>query len=127
MLRGTVVSGLGRGAQFLALEWVASQLRQHLGLTPFPGTLNLRVGRESREALFVRRAEFLEIADPASPDCPGYLQKVTLRANGRSIDSAYIILPEKTIYDDVLEIISAVSLRQHLALNDGDPVEIDWQ
>ena len=125
MLRGTVVSGLGRGAEFLALGWVASQLHQHLGLTPFPGTLNLRVEPAARAELWARRRQFLRIAHPASPDCPGYLTKVSLRANGRSVDSAWLILPEKTIYDDVIEIIAATSLRDALALSDGDPVEIE--
>ena len=72
-ITGTVVSGLGQGAQFLALEWVACELREKLGLTPFPGTLNLRIVAEARAALFDRRAEFLRIADPSSPECPGYL------------------------------------------------------
>jgi riboflavin kinase, archaea type len=126
--RGQVVSGIGQGAQFLALDWVAAQLRQHLGLTPYPGTLNLRVSAAIRESLFQRRQEFLRIvgphADPASPDCPGYLKEVTLRANGRDSESAYLILPEKSMYQDVLEIIAAVSLRDDLSLSDGVTVEV---
>ena len=124
---GQVVSGIGQGARFLALDWVAAQLQQQFGLTPFPGTLNLRVSPEIRQRLFEQRQEFLRIADPASPDCPGYLQKVILRANGRSCESAYLILPEKTMYEDVLEIIAAVSLRDHLLLSDGDPVEVETE
>jgi CTP-dependent riboflavin kinase len=50
---------------------------------------------------------------------------VTLRANGRSCDSAYLILPELTMYQDVLEIISADRLRETLGLHDGDPVEVE--
>ena len=126
---GHVVSGIGQGAQFLALDWVAAQLRQHLDLAPFPGTLNLRVSPEIRRSLFDRRQEFLRIADPhsgpASPDCPGYLKEITLRANARMYRPAYFILPEKTIHQDVLELIAAVSLREALALQDGDPVAVD--
>ena len=122
---GHVVSGIGQGAQFLALDWVAAQLQQQLGLTPFPGTLNLRVSPEIRQRFVEQRQEFLRIADPASPDCPGYLQKVSLRANGRTCETAYLILPEKTMYEDVLEIIAGVSLRDALALSDGDTVAVD--
>lgn len=122
---GQLVSGIGQGARFLALDWVAEQLRQQLGLTPFPGTLNLRVLPAIREELFQRRREFLCIADPASPDCPGYLQAVRLRANGRMLEPAYLILPEKTMYDDVVEIIAAVNLRDALGLQDSDTVAID--
>ena len=123
-LTGIVASGIGQGAKFLALEWVHHQLRQHLALTPFPGTLNLHVAPRDREALFLQRKQFLQITDPASPDCPGYLRRVTLRANGRSA-GAYLILPEQSHYTDVLEFISAVNLRQQLALNDGDSVEVE--
>ena len=126
---GHVVSGIGQGAQFLALDWVAAQLRQHLDLAPFPGTLNLRVSPEIRRSLFDRRQEFLRIADPhsdpASPDCPGYLKEITLRANGRTSAGCWLVLPEKSVHTDVLEIISAQSLREALALQDGDPVAVD--
>jgi riboflavin kinase len=111
---GWVASGVGRGAEFLRLEWVLEELRQKLGLIPFPGTLNLRVQPEARETLFVRRASFLRIADPAEPTCPGYLQRISLRANGRACRSAYLIL-----------IIAEDNLREALLLKDADPVEME--
>ena len=123
-IQGWVASGVGQGAQFLGLDWVQRELRRHLALAPFPGTLNLRVAAEARDAVFARRENFLRIADPASPDCPGYLKKVILRANGRTCASAYLILPERTMYKDVLEVISAYPLRERLGLKDGDPVEV---
>jgi riboflavin kinase len=122
---GQVVGGMGQGAQFLGLEWVVAQLRMLLDLTAYPGTLNLRVLPESRDKLFSRRQQFLRIADPASPACPGYLTEVTLHANGRRLESAYLILPEKTVYDDVLEFIAPVNLRDTLSLKDGDTVTVD--
>ena len=117
-----VVSGLGQGSQFLALEWVARELRDKLNLTPFPGTLNLRVSRGDRDALFARRHQFTRIADSPTADCPGYLTPVTLRAGDRAAQ-AYLILPEKTHYTDVLEFIAASRLRD--ILNDGDLVAIE--
>ena len=122
---GWVVSGAGRGADFLSLEWVQKELRRQLFLIPYPGTLNLRVPPEDWHALFARRHSFLRIADPASPDCPGYLERVILRANGGVCPSAYLILPELTMYKDVLEIISAYKLRQKLNLQDGDAVDVE--
>ena len=122
---GHVASGVGRGAEFLRVEWVLEELRQKLNLIPFPGTLNLRVEPEARETLYARRESFLRIADPSDPTCPGYLQRVTLRANGRVTGSAYLILPELTMYKDVLEVIAADNLREKLSLKDGDPVEVE--
>ena len=122
---GWVVSGAGRGAEFLSLEWVQKELRRQLFLIPYPGTLNLRVPPEDWHALFGRRHSFLRIADPASPDCPGYLERVILRANGGVCPSAYLILPELTMYKDVLEVISAYNLRQKLNLQEGDAVDVE--
>jgi riboflavin kinase, archaea type len=122
---GHVASGLGQGAEFLRIGWVLEELRQKLGLIPFPGTLNLRVPAAAREAVFARRESFLRIADPDAPTCPGYLCRVTLRANGLVCHSAYLILPELTMYKDVLEVIAEKNLRQTLALQDGDPIEIE--
>ncbi|MGH9785213.1 MAG: DUF120 domain-containing protein, partial [Terriglobia bacterium] len=100
-------------------------LHRNLNLVPFPGTLNLRVPPEVRDALFARRDSFLRIADPSDPICPGYLRRIVLRANGRVSSVAYLILPELTMYKDVLEVIAAENLRQELGLKDGDAVEIE--
>jgi riboflavin kinase len=122
---GTVASGLGRGAQFLAIGWVLRELRTQVGLLPFPGTLNLRISPIEWASLYARRASFVKIDDPSSAGCPGYLRRVVLSANGQAYSSAYLILPEQTIYKDVLEIIAAENLRQKLHLKDGDVVRVE--
>ena len=122
---GRVASGTGQGAYFLSLPWVQRELERTLALRPFPGTLNLRVKPQVREALFPRREEFLRIADPSSPQCPGYLKEVVLNANGRTCSVAWLILPELTMHRDMVEIISPVALRKSLNLNDGDPVDVE--
>ena len=124
-IEGSVSSGLGRGSQFLSLEWVRRELRQKLALDPFPGTLNLRIAPDVWSGLFARRAAFLKIDNPSSPGCPGFLQRVILRANGRLCSSAYLILPELTMYKDILEIIAAENLREKLGLKDGDRVRVE--
>jgi len=122
---GTVASGLGRGAQFLAIEWVLRELRARIGLVPYPGTLNLRISSSVWASCYARRASFVKIDDPSAGGCPGYLQRVVLTANGQTYSSAYLILPERTMYKDVLEIIAADNLRQKLRLQDGDVVRVE--
>ena len=123
-IEGRVASGLGRGAQFIALDWVRQQLRESLGLTPFPGTLNLEVAPEVFRSIFDRRTAFQKISDPSAPHCPGFLCRVALQANGQICGAAYVILPEMTAYQDVLEVISEHNLREALRLQDGDRVEL---
>lgn len=122
---GTVASGLGRGAQFLAIEWVLRELRARVGLIPFPGTLNLRISSSVWASLYARRASFVKIEDPSAAGCSGYLRRVVLTSNGQKYSSAYLILPERTMYKDVLEIIAADNLRQKLCLKDGDVVRVE--
>ncbi len=124
-IEGRLQSGIGRGAQFLGLEWVQKQLREKLGLAPFPGTLNLQVSPDACSAVYAQREGFLKIADPAAPGCSGYVQRVTLQGEGRSYRFAYLILPELTMYKDVLEIIAEDNLREKLNLKDGDKVQVE--
>ena len=114
----------------MGLEWVQKQLREKVDMVPFPGTLNLQVSPETRSALFARREGFLKIAEPSAPDrpapdCPGYIQRVKLLRGECSYRSAYLILPELTMYKDVLEIIAADNLRDALNLKDGDRVQVE--
>ncbi len=124
-IEGWLQSGIGRGAQFLALEWVQKDLREKLNLIPFPGTLNLQVSPEARSALYAQREGFLKIADPSAPECPGYVTRVILQRGERSYRFAYLILPELTMYKDVLEIIAEDNLREKLNLKDGDKVQVE--
>ena len=124
-IEGSVSSGQGRGAQFLGLEWVRRELLRKAGLDPFPGTLNLRIPAEVWSGLYARRAGFLKIDDPSSGGCPGFLKRVVLQAHGQLCPSAYLILPELTVYHDVLEIIAAENLREELQLKDGDAVRVE--
>jgi len=124
-IEGSVFSGLGRGAQFLGIEWVRRELRQKVVLDPFPGTLNLRIPADAWSALYARRTNLVKIADPSAASCPGFLMHVVLQAQGRFCPSAYVILPEWTIYKDVLEIIAAENLRAKLQIKDGDRVRVE--
>ena len=124
-IEGRVSSGLGRGAQFLGIEWVQRELREKLGLNPYSGTLNLRVTAADWSDLYGRRENFVKIADPQSDNCPGYLQRVALRANGLICPSAFVILPELSMYKDVLEIIAEGNLREMLRLKDGDRILVE--
>jgi riboflavin kinase len=42
-ISGTIESGAGKGAYFTQVDWVVEQCREKLDLTPYPGTLNVRI------------------------------------------------------------------------------------
>lgn len=122
---GIVFSGLGQGGKFLAVEWVRRELHEKTGLEFFPGTLNLRIPEQVWSQVYEHRHLLIRIADPSSPTCPGFLRKVMLRAHGRICHGAYLILPEATVYKDVLEIIAPENLRRSLTISDGDSVRVE--
>ncbi len=121
-LTGTVFSGKGEGRKFISLPWVKQQVKEKTGFTPFEGTLNLRLTKESiREKRLLEKAQKIDI-EPAQGYCPGFL----INAKVGNF-SAAVVLPQVPNYPaDVLEVISSVCLRKELKLLDGSPLAVTF-
>ncbi len=120
VLRGRVFSGRGEGEFFVSLY--AKNIARAIGYTPYPGTLNVALEPEyisiARKVLDHRSAIVVE------PPIKGFYRIYLWKALVREIE-VHIVKPEATHYgDEVVEIIAPISLREALALRDGDPVEI---
>lgn len=119
-LNGKVFSSRGEGRKFLELPWVKRQIKQKLGFTPYPGTLNVRLSEES-----VKRKKLLEKAQSIKV-CPadGYCSGTLIKAFIGKLECA-IVVPEVAGYPkEVLEIIAPVNLRETLQLKDGGEVTV---
>ena len=44
-LKGTVISGMGEGAYYMALKGYTKQFKSKIGFVPFPGTLNVKLNQ----------------------------------------------------------------------------------
>lgn len=122
VLSGTLQSGLGEGAGFVALDWVDRQFREHLGFHPFPGTLNLSLrGADWQSA----RAALLTAAGIPLEPPPGFCAAKCFRVRiGGRIEGA-IVLPDVSGYPaDKLELVAPVAVRNQLELADGDLVTL---
>ena len=117
---GTVFSGTGQGKKFIDLPWVKRQIEQKLGFAPYPGTLNLRLTKES-----IENKKLLEDAEGfvVEPQA-GYCRGVMFRAQIDSVQSAIIIPKVPNYPNSVLEVIAPVYLREHLNLTDGSQVTV---
>ncbi len=122
VLAGCLRSGLGEGAGFTSLDWVADQFRDKLGFRPYPGTLNLSLQgadwESARQAM--DQAPGIAIRPP-----PGFCAAkcFTLVIDGRIQGAA--VLPEVPDYPgDKLEIVSPVAVRDALRLSDGDCITL---
>jgi riboflavin kinase len=124
-LEGRLCTGLGEGAGFTSLTWVAHQFRDKLGYKVHPGTLNLCLsGRDwlaARDAMHVAAGIAIE---PPPGFCPAKCFTVLIEG---CVEGA-AILPEVTDYPaDKLEIVAPVAVRQELHLTDGDRVAFQLQ
>jgi riboflavin kinase len=122
-LEGTVISGLGRGAHFVGLEWVRQAVRDALGFDPYPGTLNLRLTDAATRAAWCARlaGPALSLTPPPPGGCGGRLFPVLVAPD---IPGA-VVVPDVTGHaGDVLELIAGAHVRSRLHLRDGDRVTV---
>lgn len=124
---GRVRTGLGHGAGFTHLPWARRQFMHVLGIEPFPGTLNLRLDAAALAAWQALTAGPGLPLVPAQPgDCAARCYPVRASVPGRSPVTAGIVVPEVPGYaHDQVEVVSSVSLRDALAVGDGDVVVLD--
>ena len=112
-IRGKVVSGLGEGQ--LYVQKYLSYFEGVLGMTCYPGTMNIKVDKIPDLGAFKKYTITPEEKDLAAVDC--YMVQI----NGE-FDGA-IVIPHKTRHgNEVVEVIAPVNLREELKLKDGDEV-----
>jgi riboflavin kinase, archaea type len=120
-LAGTVYSGAGQGKKFIALPWVREQLIGKLGFCPYPGTLNIRLTKESLPPK--KQLETLH-GIMVNPEA-GYFSGSFIKAKIKNLE-CYIVIPKVPNYPaDVLELVAPVNLREQLKLADGDCVSVE--
>ena len=122
-LSGKVTSGLGEGRYYLSQPGYVVQFTERLGYTPYPGTLNVRVGPEAlRRATLVTEWSGVRVDGfHASGRTFGGATCFPARMNGHPCD---LIHPDRSHYKDVIEFIARDCLRETLHLKDGDTVAI---
>ena len=125
-ISGVVASGLGEGRYYLSQPGYLVQFTERLGYTPYPGTLNVRVGGAAlRKVETVGswsgiRIDGFQTAGRTFGGATCFPGKM----NGRG---CHLIHPDRSHYKDVVEFVAAVRLRDALHLKDGDRVEVDLE
>ena len=140
-LSGVLVSGMGEGAYYMTLDGYTRQFRSKMGYVPFPGTLNVRLsGRRHMEAVRRLKSERAgRMIDSFSDGRRTYgwarCYPALLRAGPVDDDAAGfkaaevqcdLITLERTHHDDsIIELISAVCIREATMISDGSDVTIE--
>lgn len=125
VMNAAVFSGLSEGSYYVSMEGYRKQFRSKLGFDPFPGTLNLRVGKDSmRQRRELEGYPFVGIDGFADKERTYGGAKCYPATVGGKVKGA-VIVPIRAHYgEDVIEIIAPESLRKRLRLKDGDTVEV---
>ena len=120
MFRGKVFSGKGEGRKFIDLPWVKGQIEDKLGFTPYSGTLNIHLTKETaKNKKLLENTKHFDI-DPKKGYCTGIL----IKACTGNLDCAVIIPKVLNYPTDVLEVVASVCLRERLKIVDSDEVTV---
>jgi riboflavin kinase len=123
-LVGQVVSGVGEGSYYVGQMGYRQQFKRELGFDPYPGTLDIKLDKASLEL----RATLLELpgrqiegfSTPERTFGPVKCFPAMLRET-----KAAVILPSRSHYSDVIELIAPKNLRRSLKISDGDVVKVE--
>lgn len=123
-ITGYVQSGLGEGRYYISRKPYIVQFQEKLGFIPFLGTLNLRIDNKSEVALRkIRSMNGIKIEGFKTEDRTfGGVKAFHSTIEGIK---AALIFPERSVYSNIIEVISSEFLREKLGLQDGSSVEIE--
>ena len=122
-LKGTLVSGKEEGAFFTGLDWVREQCLEKLGFQPYAGTVNLEVKEEDISLVKVlAEKEGIRLIPPTTDFC----QAICLRTRIGDIEGAVILPLVGSYYENIVEIIAPVKVKERLNLKEGDEVVFEF-
>lgn len=122
-IHGTVQSGMGEGGYYICQDQYLKQFQEKLGFNPFEGTLNVQIDPDDIGKLDVIKSIAGTPINGFSDEGRSFGNVIAYKAKIRNIDCA-IVVPERSHYSDIIEIICQYHLRRTLSLEDGDPVDV---
>ncbi len=126
-LTGVVFSDLGKAASFMALEWVQKSLRERLGFSPYPATLDLRLESENEIAVWREVKREMSGLSITSPD-PSFCQARCFLVDIEGKYEGAVLLPGVEGYPaDKVEVIAPVRLKDALQVRDGEKITLEFK
>jgi riboflavin kinase len=131
-ITGIVFSDLGQASSFMALDWVQQALKQTLGFSPFPATLNIRPNAtEDAQRWQAIQSESKGIPLRAADGgfCNARLYRVEIHRPANFTDGGLkgaILLPEVKDYpNNKIEVVAPVRLKDAFGIQDGDQLTLE--
>lgn len=120
-LEGVVTTGMGEGKYYTEQREYVEQFADKLGFTPFPGTLNVRVEDVELNKLRVLKQSGGIIVDGFTRDDRTFGGVQCFKTKIDSAEGA-VVLPLRSHYSNVIEVVSPYHLRDKLDLQDGESI-----
>lgn len=123
-ISGTVVKGIGEGSYYMGLDGYKKQIREKLGFSPHPGTLNIKLGKEDRwkreQLLAIEPIVISGFTDRERTYGNIYAYPCRLEGKGCAM-----IFPLRTSHGpQIVEIICPFDIRKRLGKKDGDSIRV---
>ncbi len=122
-IHGKVTEGMGEGGYYICQKEYMDQFEKKLGFRPFEGTLNITVEKDDIGKLDVIRGTAGITIEGFVSEGRSFGNVIAYKAKIRNIDCA-IVVPERSHYADVVEIICHYHLRRTLSIGNGDRVDV---
>jgi CTP-dependent riboflavin kinase len=131
-IHGVIFSDLGQASRFMALQWVQEALRESLGFTPYPATLNVRPLTPQDARLWEeiqREITALPLAPLEGGFCSAGLYLISIKRLAWSDESVRgaVLLPAVIDYPkDKIEIVTQVRVKDAFSVKDGDCLLLEF-
>ncbi len=123
-LKGIIATGMGEGKYYMNQECYADQIKDNFDFRPYEGTLNIMINQIDMSKLEVIRAgEGARLIKGFTQDGRTFGDVSAYKAKIQNINCA-VVVPERSHYENIIEIVCQYHLRRTLGLRDGDPVTV---
>ena len=122
-IHGSVKDGMGEGGYYIGQKGYVDQFVDKLGFKPYSGTLNVCVDKEDVGKLEVIRGTAGIYINGFTDEGRSFGAVIAYKAKIKNIDCA-VVVPERSHYVDVIEIICQYHLRRTLSIGTGDRVDV---
>lgn len=122
-IHGEVMSGMGEGGYYICQDGYMNQFKKKLGFVPYHGTFNVRIDIDEVGKLDIIRSTAGILIEGFTDNGRSFGNVIAYKAKIRNIDCA-VVVPERSHYVDIIEIICQFHLRRTLGLSDGDGIDV---
>jgi len=120
-ITGTIKDGSGEGSYYTSLKKYKEKIKQKFGFKVYPGTLNVKISKEEIKP-FLNSLTPIKIHGFKTKE-RAFGEITCYKIKFKNLNAA-IVVPERTRYENVLEIIAPFNLRNKFNLKTGDKITI---